>query len=153
VGKITILWNQQVQTDRTITNNKPGIITWDNDKGTCMLIDVAIPGDRNVIKKEAKKILKHKDLITEIQRMWNVKTKVTPVKNKGDASYNRSNWNHFKILQKILEQHTRKARYQGTIENSYIGHSTHTAESANVEAQRSLILKTKLYAPLIVCAE
>jgi hypothetical protein len=28
-------------------------------KGTCMLIDVAIPGDRNVIQKEAEKILKH----------------------------------------------------------------------------------------------
>jgi hypothetical protein len=27
-----------------------------------MLFDVAIPGDRNVIKKEAEKILKHKDL-------------------------------------------------------------------------------------------
>jgi hypothetical protein len=47
-------------------------------------------------------------------------------------------------------KHTRKARYQGTTENSYIGHSTHTAESANVEAKRSLILKTALYAPLIV---
>jgi hypothetical protein len=44
-----------------------------------MLVHVAIPGDRNVIKKEAEKILKYKDLITEIQRMWNVKTKVTPV--------------------------------------------------------------------------
>jgi hypothetical protein len=44
-----------------------------------MLIDVAIPGDRNVTKKEAEKILKYKDLIIEIQRMWNVKTKVTPV--------------------------------------------------------------------------
>jgi hypothetical protein len=44
-----------------------------------MLIYAAIPGDRNVIKKEDKKILKHKDLITEIQRKWNVKTKVTPV--------------------------------------------------------------------------
>ena len=44
-----------------------------------MLIDVAIPGDRNVIKKEAKKILKHKDLTIEIQRMWNVKTRVIPV--------------------------------------------------------------------------
>jgi hypothetical protein len=41
-----------------------------------MLIDVAISGDRNVIKKEAEKILKYKDLITEIQCMWNVKTKV-----------------------------------------------------------------------------
>jgi len=31
-------------------------------------IDVAIPGDKNVIDKEAKKILKYKDLIIEIQR-------------------------------------------------------------------------------------
>jgi hypothetical protein len=32
-----------------------------------------------VTKKEAEKILKCKYLTTEIQRMWNVKTKVTPV--------------------------------------------------------------------------
>jgi len=44
-----------------------------------MLMDVAIPGDRNVIKKEAQKLLKHKDLITEIQRMWNVKVRAIPV--------------------------------------------------------------------------
>jgi len=44
-----------------------------------MLIDVAISGHRNVIKKEAEKILKYKDLTIEIQRMWNVKTKVIPV--------------------------------------------------------------------------
>jgi len=50
-GKVTILWNQQVQTDRTIPNNKPDIIIRDNEKGTCMLMDVAISGDRNAIKK------------------------------------------------------------------------------------------------------
>ena len=44
-----------------------------------MLIDVAISWDRNVIKKEANKILKYKDLTIEIQGMWNVKTKVIPV--------------------------------------------------------------------------
>jgi len=44
-----------------------------------MLINVAISGDRNVIKKEAEKILKYKDLTIEIQCMWNVKTKVIPV--------------------------------------------------------------------------
>ena len=44
-----------------------------------MLIDVTISGDRNVIKKEAEKILKYKDLKIAIQRMWNVQTKVIPV--------------------------------------------------------------------------
>jgi len=38
-GKVTILWNQQVQTDRTIPNNKSDIIIRDNEKRTCMLID------------------------------------------------------------------------------------------------------------------
>jgi len=32
-----------------------------------------------VIKKETEKILKYTDLTIEIQRMWNVKTKVMPV--------------------------------------------------------------------------
>jgi len=32
-----------------------------------------------VIKKEAEKILKYKDLTIEIQRTWNVKTKVIPL--------------------------------------------------------------------------
>jgi len=44
-----------------------------------MLIDVAISGDRNVIKKEAEKIPKYEDLTVEIQRIWTVQSKVIPV--------------------------------------------------------------------------
>jgi hypothetical protein len=44
-----------------------------------LLIYVAVLGDRNLIKKEAGKILKYKDLTIEIQRMWNVKPNVIPV--------------------------------------------------------------------------
>jgi hypothetical protein len=36
---------------------------------TCTLIGAANPGDRNVIKKDAEKTLKNKDLVIEIQRM------------------------------------------------------------------------------------
>jgi hypothetical protein len=77
-GKVTILWNQQVQTDRTIANIKPDIIG-DNEKRTCVSIDVAISGESNVIKEEAEKILKYKALTIEMQHTWNVKKKVIPV--------------------------------------------------------------------------
>ena len=72
-GKVTTLWYQQIQTDRTLPNNKPNSIIRDSEKGTCVLIDVAISGNRNVIKKEADKILKYKDFTIEIQSVWNVK--------------------------------------------------------------------------------
>jgi hypothetical protein len=48
-----------MQTDGTIPNNKPDIKIFDNERGTCVLIDDATTGDRNVIKKEAGKILKY----------------------------------------------------------------------------------------------
>jgi hypothetical protein len=77
--------NMGVMSYSSPQSNKIGIIIIiiirirNNEKSTCMLIGVAISGDRNVIKKEAEKILKYKNLTIEIQRMWNVKTKVIPV--------------------------------------------------------------------------
>jgi hypothetical protein len=68
-----------MQTDRTIPNNKLDIILKKKEKGTRVLIDVLISGDRNVIKNEAEKLIKYKDLIVDFQRMRNVKTKVIPV--------------------------------------------------------------------------
>ena len=62
----------------------------ETEKGTCMLIDVAIPEDRNVIKKEVEKILKYKDLTIKIQLMWNVKTKVIPVKIGATGTISKS---------------------------------------------------------------
>jgi hypothetical protein len=49
-----MLLNQQVQTDRIIPN-KPDIIICGNEEKACMLINVAISGERNVIKNEAGK--------------------------------------------------------------------------------------------------
>jgi len=68
-----------VQADRTVANNKPDSIMCYKKQGTCMSIDVTIPADRNVIKKQVEKILKYKYLTLEIQRMLNVKVKVIPV--------------------------------------------------------------------------
>ena len=60
-----------------------------------MLIDVAISEDRNVIKREVEKILKYKDLSIEIQCMRNVK-------NKGDTSNTRGDWDYFKSFRKYM---------------------------------------------------
>jgi hypothetical protein len=45
----------------------------------CLLIDISVPSDRNVIQKESEKKLKYKKLSIEIQRMWNMKCFVTPI--------------------------------------------------------------------------
>jgi hypothetical protein len=66
---VVIFCNQKVQTNRTVPNNKSDVIIPDNRQDTWMFLDVAIPGDRNVIKKAAEKILKYKDFITEMQCM------------------------------------------------------------------------------------
>jgi len=48
---------------------------------------------------------------------------------------NKGNWNHPRITQTIPIKHTRKARHQGTTNNSHIVHCTHTLESTDVKVQ------------------
>ena len=55
-----------------------------------MLIDVAISGDRSVIKNEAENILKYKP--------YNRNTAHVKCKNKGDTSNNRGDWDYFKDI-------------------------------------------------------
>ena len=47
-----------MKNDRTFHNNKPDIVICDNEKGKRVLKNVAISGDRNVIKKEGVKMKK-----------------------------------------------------------------------------------------------
>ena len=54
------------------------------------LIDAAIPGDRNEIKQKAEMFLEVKDLITEIQRMWNVKAKVISVLRRATGTISKT---------------------------------------------------------------
>jgi hypothetical protein len=95
-----------------------------------MLIDIAIPRDRNVIIKEAEKILKYKNLTIEIQRMWNVKATVIPVIIGATGTVSKS-------FRKYVSDIPGNLEGKGTTENSHIGHCTHTAESANIKTQKS----------------
>ena len=66
-----------------------------------LLTDNVIFGDINEIKEAVEMFLKYKDLAMEIQHLWNVKTNVT--------SNTSGKWNHLKNMQKISEQHNKKA--------------------------------------------
>jgi hypothetical protein len=70
--------------DREVLANRPDIIIKDEDK-TCLLIDVAMPSDKNVIQKEVEKKLRYKNLSRpiEIHRMWNMKCFVVRSNNWG----------------------------------------------------------------------
>jgi hypothetical protein len=93
-----------------------------------MFLDVAIPGDRNVIKNEAEKILKYKDIVTEIQHMWNVTAKVTPkiIGATGTTS---------KSLSQNQSNIPGKHEIKELQKNSHIPHCTRTSESTNVKVQ------------------
>ncbi|XP_068750922.1 uncharacterized protein [Montipora capricornis] len=80
-NNITIMWDMPVNTDRTITLNRPDIIVKDSVRSTCNLIDMTLPSDRNIELKEVEKKSKYKckDLEVEIQGMWQMKTAVITV--------------------------------------------------------------------------
>jgi len=90
---------------QTIPNNQMDVIIHDNKKGTCILIDAAIPKDRNVIKKAAEKILKYIKLLTEIHCMWNVEAKVIMVITGANGTISKS-------LRQLRKQHTRNKELQ-----------------------------------------
>ena len=65
-------------------------------------MDIAIPGDRHVIKKVAENF--------KIQRPHNRNSTHVECESKSDTGNNRGDWNHFKITQTVPEQRTRKTR-------------------------------------------
>jgi len=112
------LWNQQVRNNRIIPSNKPDNIIHDDKQGSRMLRVVAIPGDRNLVKKEAEKILKY-------TRPHNINSAHVERESESDTGNTGGDWNHFKITQTVPEQHNWRERYQGTTENSHTGGTAH----------------------------
>ena len=77
-GKVTMLWNQQVRTNRSIPNNKLDIIIHDNKKR-----NTHVNRRYNSWRQKCDKKRSWEDfkicLITQIQCMWNLKAKAIPV--------------------------------------------------------------------------
>ena len=106
-----------------------------------MIIDVSVPGYRNLVKKEAEKILKYTDLIIEIQCTWNLKAKVIPVINGATGSISKSQIKYLSnVPGKRDVQELNKTATYGT---------AHFAESAAV-LYKSVSWEIALHVPHIV---
>jgi len=92
---------------------------------TTLLIDIAVPRDARVNKKEQEKVDKYQNLARELKRLWKVNTNIIPVvvgalgttrkspeKNlKRAAATVRSAASYFRKLHSCTEQHEYSKTY------------------------------------------
>ena len=71
--------NFSISTDRTIQANKPDITIKDHKEKTCKLIDFTFSMNINISDKEFEKLWKYKDLQSEVERTWQLRTSIIPI--------------------------------------------------------------------------
>ncbi|XP_051916213.1 uncharacterized protein LOC127597287 isoform X2 [Hippocampus zosterae] len=74
-----IMWDFQIQTDKMVMANQPDIVIIDKGQRKAVVVDVAVPSDGNIRKKEHEKLEKYQGLREELERAWKVKVTVVPV--------------------------------------------------------------------------
>ena len=73
------MWDFSIQTDHVIESRRPDLVVVDKKERSCKIIDFAVPGDSRIEEKEKDKIEKYQGLGRELQKIWNVKVKITPL--------------------------------------------------------------------------
>ena len=76
---VKLLWDFSIQVDRKIDHYRPDIVIFHKNTRSCLIVDVAIPGDHKIDQKEIEKITNYADLKLEVSRMWNCEATVVPI--------------------------------------------------------------------------
>lgn len=77
--KVKLFWDFNIYTDHVIEARRPDIVLVNKETKECVVIDIAVPGDVRVDRKEDEKIEKYRDLCRELGRLWGVRCSVVPV--------------------------------------------------------------------------
>ena len=77
--QVKILWDFQIQTDELVKANQPDIVMVDKHHRTAVVVDVAIPCEGNIRKKEHKKLEKYQGLKEGLEKICGVKGAVVPI--------------------------------------------------------------------------
>ncbi|KAF7666275.1 hypothetical protein LDENG_00113730, partial [Lucifuga dentata] len=75
-NRAKVPWDFKFQTDKQLLANQPDVVVVDKEQKRAVVIDVAVPADSNIRKKEHEKIEKYQGLKEELERTWKVKSKV-----------------------------------------------------------------------------
>ena len=78
-GRVELLWDMILTTDRAVGSNRPDIVIRDKEKRKVYIIDISCPSDVNVKSKENEKITKYSGLRVELSKMWNSECIIIPI--------------------------------------------------------------------------
>ena len=70
---VKLIWDINIQCDNVIETRRPELILVNKKAKSCVIIDVAIPGDCRIHEKKIKKIEKYQNLKKELKRLWSLK--------------------------------------------------------------------------------
>ena len=77
---VKLIWDINIQCDNAMEVKRPDLILVDKKAKSCVIIDVAVPGDIRIPEKEIEKIEKYQNLKRELKRLWSMKkVEVVPV--------------------------------------------------------------------------
>ena len=74
-----LLWDFNIQTDHLIPARRPDLIIINKKKGTCKIVDFAVPADHRVKLKDVEKKDKYLDLARELKKLWNMQMTIIPI--------------------------------------------------------------------------
>ena len=77
--QVKIVWDSVIVTDRRVPHNRPDITIVLKDKHQWLMVDVAVPDDRNIVTTEAWKIEGYQQLAFEVRRIHQVEVVVVPL--------------------------------------------------------------------------
>ncbi|TKS67246.1 Multidrug resistance protein 1 [Collichthys lucidus] len=68
-NRAKVLWDFSFQTDKQVLANQPDIVVLDKEQKRVVVIDVAIPADANIRKKEHEKLEKYQGLKEQLEQI------------------------------------------------------------------------------------
>ena len=74
-----ILWDFSIQTDHVIESRRPDLFVVYKKERSCKIIDFEVLENNRIEEQEKDNIEKYQDLGRELQKIWNVKVKITPL--------------------------------------------------------------------------